>query len=206
MTPNSYKEHVLRSQAEPKTVLLMFHGYNSDMNDLLQLGRYFAHILKDTEVRIPNGFSRASMGYQWFDINTPQDQWKDNLIQQEEVLKQYVKDVTVNRHGVESVILCGFSQGAMVSMHIGLQLDVDAIVAFSGMLLDKRVAKKAQKSKIFIAHGARDDVLPVQHFHDANEFLKQKFHVTTCLSEHMDHGINEEMIDKVTDFLQKIVH
>lgn len=206
MMPNSYKEHVLRSHADPKTILLMFHGYNSDMNDLLQLGRYFAEVLKDTEVRIPNGFSRASAGYQWFELNEHQEQWKDNLIQQENVLKQYVKDVAVNRPGVEHVILCGFSQGAMVSMHIGLQLDVDAIVAFSGMLLDKSVAEKAQRSRIFMSHGARDDVLPVQHFHDAHEFLKQKFQVTTCLSEHMDHGINEEMIDKVTDFLKKIVY
>ena len=76
----------------------------------------------------------------------------------------------------EQVVLFGFSQGTMMSLHVAPRREdaIAGIVAFSGRLLepDLLVDEVISKMPILLVHGDQDDVVPVQSLPEAAEALQ----------------------------------
>jgi len=77
----------------------------------------------------------------------------------------------------EQVVLFGFSQGTMMSLHVAPRREdaVAGIVAFSGRLLNpEALAEEAQvKPPVLLVHGDADDVVPPQSLPQAAEALQE---------------------------------
>ncbi|MCR9114885.1 MAG: prolyl oligopeptidase family serine peptidase, partial [Rhodobacteraceae bacterium] len=76
----------------------------------------------------------------------------------------------------EQVVLFGFSQGTMMSLHVAPRREdpVAGIVAFSGKLLSPELLKDEVVSRppVLLIHGDADDVVPPQSLPEAAEALQ----------------------------------
>lgn len=66
----------------------------------------------------------------------------------------------------ESLVVGGFSQGAMLASHVGLRLDAAGMLLFSGNALDVASLEKARQGRrrprVFQSHGTFDPILPLR--------------------------------------------
>ena len=76
----------------------------------------------------------------------------------------------------EQVVLFGFSQGTMMSLHVAPRREdeVAGVVAFSGRLLEPELLADEVVSRpaVLLVHGDQDDVVPVQSLPEAAEALQ----------------------------------
>jgi phospholipase/carboxylesterase len=76
----------------------------------------------------------------------------------------------------EQVVLFGFSQGTMMSLHVAPRREdeIAGIIAFSGRLLEPELLKDEAVSRppVLLVHGDADDVVPVQSLPEAAEALQ----------------------------------
>jgi phospholipase/carboxylesterase len=194
----------------PKKLVIVMHGYGSNAGDLWTLGREISKTLPDVEVHVPHGFDSCEVGgggYQWFRMgNWTIPEWKEGLAQTKTRFDAYLEPLIKKYHlSRKDVALVGFSQGAMMALHFGIQQGVQAIVSFSGILVDPEVLEGASTCpNILLIHGDADDVLPVKAFFQAQEVLRtHQVSFETLLRPDMGHIIDTESLQKACTFLKE---
>ena len=121
------------------------------------------------------------------------------------VLEEYL-DAELARLGLppENLALAGFSQGTMLSLHVGLRRKIKpaAIVGFSGMLPAPPPDSAAPFPPILLTHGDSDSVIPPQAlFLAANQLGLSGAAVQWHLAAGMGHGIDPEGMAMAGRFL-----
>ncbi len=198
---------ILAPRRGPAThLVVLVHGYGADGNDLIGLAAHWQDLLPTVAFAAPNAPTRTpgAPGYQWFPIT----RIDPHLMQQGvetagPVLDEYL-DAELARLGIppENLALAGFSQGTMLSLHVGLRRKVKpaAIVGFSGMLASPPQA--GDIPPILLTHGDADQVIPPQAMFLAALQLGQ---AGACVQWHlapgMGHGIDPEGLAIAGEFL-----
>ncbi|MDB5739098.1 MAG: phospholipase/Carboxylesterase, partial [Alphaproteobacteria bacterium] len=109
-------------------LVVLVHGYGADGNDLIGLAAHWHDLLPTVAFAAPNAPTKTpgAPGYQWFPIT----RIDPHLMQQGvdmagPVLDEYL-DAELARLGIppENLALAGFSQGTMLSLHVGLRRKV----------------------------------------------------------------------------------
>jgi len=100
----------------------------------------------------------------------------------------------------------GFSQGTMMSLHVGLRRKVSpaAIVGFSGMLPGAEILPQQIVSRppVLLVHGDADEVIPVQALHvSANGLGAAGVNVQWHVSRGIGHGIAPDGLELAGRFL-----
>jgi phospholipase/carboxylesterase len=100
------------------------------------------------------------------------------MAQAVEDLNNYLDALMVDEDVLpEQVVLLGFSQGAMMSLHVAPRREdeVAGVVAISGRLLNPESLKDEAVSRppILLIHGDLDDVVPPQSLPAAAEALQE---------------------------------
>jgi phospholipase/carboxylesterase len=106
--------------------------------------------------------------------------------------------------GPERLALVGFSQGTMMSLHVGLRRKVPpaAIVGFSGLLAGAVPVLEGDIPPILLTHGDADSVIPPQAmFLAANQLGLAGACVQWHLARGMGHGIDPEGLSIAGHFL-----
>ncbi|MFW8593166.1 alpha/beta hydrolase [Cribrihabitans neustonicus] len=170
---------------QTRSVVVFLHGYGANGADLLGLADPLGEHLPDTlfvAPDAPEACAGAPMGFQWFPIP-----WIDGSSEEEamrgmqaavEDLNAFLDALMVDEDVLpEQVVLFGFSQGTMMSLHVAPRREdpVAGIVAFSGRLLNPDLLKDEAISKmpVLLVHGDQDDVVPVQSLPEAAEALQE---------------------------------
>ncbi|MEO0912106.1 MAG: prolyl oligopeptidase family serine peptidase, partial [Pseudomonadota bacterium] len=101
----------------------------------------------------------------------------------------------------ENTILLGFSQGTMMSLHVGPRRKAAfaGIIGFSGRLLQPSALAAEIKTKppILLIHGDQDDVVPYSSMAEAETGLKAAgLSVETHTSPGTGHGIAPDGLSK----------
>ena len=168
-----------------RSVVIFLHGYGANGADLLGLADPLSDHLPDTLFLAPDAPESCAgvpFGYQWFPIP-----WIDGSSEEEsergmqaaiEDLNAYLDGVMVDEDVLpEQVVLFGFSQGTMMSLHVAPRREdpVAGIVAFSGRLLAPELLADEAKCRppVLLVHGDADDVVPVQSLPEAAEALQK---------------------------------
>src|SRR3954464_14859295 len=151
-------------------LVVLVHGYGADGQDLIGLAQHWQGILPGVAFAAPNAPARipGGPGYQWFPISRidPHEMQK-GVEAAGPVLDAYL-DAELARLNLppERLALVGFSQGTMLSLHIGLRRKVRpaAIVGFSGMLPAPPSPSESggEFPPILLTHGDSDTVIPPQ--------------------------------------------
>lgn len=186
-------------------LIVLVHGYGADGQDLIGLAPQWQGLLPTAAFAAPNAPTRVpgAPGYQWFPISRidPHEMQK-GVEAAGPVLDAYL-DAELTRTGVapENLVLVGFSQGTMLSLHVGLRRKAAAIVGFSGLLAG--VPAQGLFPPIFLSHGDHDQVIPPQAlFLAAGQLGLAGAAVQWHLAADIGHGIDPQTLDMAGQFLR----
>lgn len=185
---------------QARQLVVFLHGYGADGNDLIDLGQSWSEWMPDAAFvspHAPEPCGMAPVGRQWWPLTMrdPSERWRGCVATAPDL--DHFLDQELARHSVppEKLALVGFSQGAMMALHVGLRRPVmpGAIVAYSGHLVGPEHLKADAKGKppVLLVHGDRDNVIPINALFDSMEGLaKAEIPCQWHLSVGTAHGID----------------
>lgn len=204
-----------KSGGAPRGLVIFLHGVGADGNDLIGLAPYLQPVVPEALFVAPNApfrFDMAPFGYQWFSLQDMQADTRLKGVQHAAPILDAFIDEQLSALGLneDRLVLLGFSQGAMMAMHVGLrrQPAVAGIIAHSGMLVgeDLLAAELQSRPPVLLTHGAFDDVLPVQALPLAEAALKAAgVPVEAHVMPGLGHGIDEATIHLERRFLAQVL-
>ncbi|GGX61655.1 phospholipase [Tateyamaria omphalii] len=173
------------ASGELRSIVVFLHGYGANGADLLGLADPLSEHLPDTlfvAPDAPEAIPGYPGGYQWFPIpwidGSSEEEAERGLNAAAEDLNAFLDALMVDEDVLpEQVVLFGFSQGTMMSLHVAPRREdpVAGIVAFSGRLLNPEVLADEVVSRppVLLIHGDQDDVVPPQSLPQAAEALQE---------------------------------
>ncbi|NRB04609.1 MAG: alpha/beta fold hydrolase [Rhodobacteraceae bacterium] len=199
-----------------RSVVVFVHGYGANGADLLGLADPLGEHLPDTLFVAPDApetIPGMPNGFQWFPIP-----WLDGSSEEEaergmaaavEDFNAFLDALMVDEDVMpEQVVLFGFSQGTMMSLHVAPRREdpVAGIVAFSGRLLRPELLadEAVVRPPILLVHGDADDVVPVQSLPQAAEALQEAGwkDVYAHIMEGTGHGIAPDGLSVALAFMR----
>jgi phospholipase/carboxylesterase len=198
---------------KPDSLVVLIHGYGSDGEDLLFLGNAWSSLLPHTLFIAPHGpviCEGNPSGKQWFGLRD----WDPARILKEiqaitPAFNRYL-DGLLKLHNLppEKLALVGFSQGAMLALHVGLMRPrCGGVVAYSGAFLDDPTEFKIARPPVLLVHGTEDQVLPASLSQDAEQRLKTLGVSTTLfLLPNLEHTIDPRGLGMGGSFLKDVLN
>jgi phospholipase/carboxylesterase len=162
---------------QAKQLVVILHGFGADGQDLISLGQQWSQILPDAAFVAPNAHEPCEhmpSGRQWFRLTdrNPHERWS-GACAAAPILDGFI-DEELARHSLpgSQVALVGFSQGAMMALHVGLRRAVApaGILSYSGILVGPEKLADDLKARtpgqpvppMFLLHGTADEVIPAE--------------------------------------------
>ncbi len=196
-----------------KNAVILLHGYGGDGKDISMLTLNWKRFFKNTVFICPNGHEKCEinpMGFQWFDLSKQDEDYiLSQSIKAENVLKKFIEEVKDKYHLLNSdVVLCGFSQGCMMSISIGVTTEenFNCIVGFSGKIINVNNLQTRIKnnSKILLIHGEKDEIVSSNYLLEAKDFFeRKKINIQTNLIKNCGHNIPIEASSLALNFIKK---
>jgi phospholipase/carboxylesterase len=194
------------AKGDATALVVLLHGYGADGNDLIGLAPHLQRMVPGAAFVAPNAPDRvpgAPSGFQWFPIaRIDPHEMQGGVAAAAPRIGEFL-DAELARLGLppERLVLAGFSQGAMLALHLGLRRGPAAIVGFSGLLADPPPAE-GPKVPILLTHGGADDVIPAGAMFAAAATLGAAgLAVQWHLAPGMGHGIDEKGLSLAGNFL-----
>lgn len=199
-----------------RSLVVFLHGYGADGADLLGLADPLAPHLKDTVFMAPDAPDACpgtAFGRQWFPIP-----WLDGSSEQAAAAGLAAATSALNgflescmsdeKIGPEAVALVGFSQGAMMAMHVAPRRAeaIAGVVAISGRLLQPEalVQDARVKPPVLLIHGDADPVVPFGDMANAGQALNAAgFATFGHVMRGTGHGIAPDGLSATLAFLQE---
>jgi len=196
-----------------RQLVVLLHGWGANGDDLIGLAPAWARALPDARFvspHAPDPCDQNPMGRQWFSFNqaTPAGLLR-GAERARAMIEQFVESELARlKLPAERAALVGFSQGAMMALHVGLRRvpALGAILGFSGALIGAETLAAEAKARppILLVHGDADPVVPVESLHEALDSLGHagiaaQFHIARGLG----HGIDEEGLALGAQFLRE---
>jgi phospholipase/carboxylesterase len=155
------------------------------------------------------------MGREWFPLTfrNPDERWT-GVNEAAPILERFL-DAELKRRDLppSALALVGFSQGTMMSLHVGLRRPVApvGIVGYSGMLVmpenvdvESFAAEISSKPPVLLIHGDADELIPVQAlFHATQSLAALGIPAQWHISSGVGHGIDQEGLRQGGEFLAK---
>ena len=199
-----------------RSMVVLVHGYGADGADLLGLADVLGEHLPDTVFVAPDAPERCvggGFGFQWFPIprldGSAVALAEAGLDAAAADLNGFLDALLVAEGlGPEALALVGFSQGAMMSMHIAPRraVAVAGVVAISGRLLrpERLGAEVVARPPVLLVHGDGDPVVPFQDMGRAGEALRAAgFEVFGHVMRGAGHTIAPDGLGVALRFLQE---
>jgi phospholipase/carboxylesterase len=196
----------------PAKLVVFAHGYGSNGEDLIGLAPYFAPLLPDAVFVSPNAPEPVPGypgGYQWFPLSRLDPHTTAAGVRAAAGSLDRFLDAELVRYGLpaSACALVGFSQGTMMSLHVGLRRPepLAAVVGYSGMLAapEALAAEARSRPPVALIHGDRDDVIPAQALLMAADGLAAaKIPSLWKLCRGAGHTITEEGLELGAKFLR----
>lgn len=194
-----------RPDTDAMPMVLLIHGRGADAHDLADLAPLLDSA-SGARFVLPNApkpfevYPGMAYGWTWFEGWPPS---QPSVAESRAILLKFLDEVTA-RYPTTSLIIAGFSQGAMMSLDAGLRRDdVKGIIAMSGGLYDKDLPDLREHAKvpIFIGHGTVDEVVPIMYARRARAQLEEAGFAVEYHEYEMGHQIVMDEITAVKAFI-----
>ena len=204
-----------------KQLVVFLHGYGADGNDLIDIGRAWASLLPDAAFvspHAPRACGQAPTGREWFPLTfrDPGERWAGVTMAAPGLNEFLDAELAHLKLPPSALALVGFSQGTMMSLHVGLRRQVSpaAIVGYSGMLAvpedvdpDKFAAEIVSRPPVLLVHGDQDPLIPVDAlFHAAQSLAALDVPTEWHISPGVGHGIDQEGLRQGGEFLSRFLN
>jgi len=201
------------SKNKPKQIIILCHGYGGDGKDISALAINWQRFLPDSIFLCPNAPEVCSVnpqGYQWFDLTSENEETiLEKSLEAEKKLSTFLDQASDNfKLELSNFALVGFSQGCMISLQVGLKKkqQISCLIGYSGKIINKKHLSDNinSKPKIFLMHGANDEIVSPTHLLEAKECLNGRgLKIKTKLFKNCEHRIPVEGSSLGLDFLKK---
>lgn len=193
-------------------LIVAVHGRGADATDLGGLAPEisptgYRWVLPQGPLPVP--FAPNWVGWAWYELGETQDQ---TVVASRDRLAGFIDD-TIQRLDVprDRVVLMGFSQGAVMALHVGLfsPEPFAAVVAMSGHLpaaetlvpvLSERVGRR-----VLVVHGTADETLPIERGRRIREVLLAAGLNPEYHEFQMGHQITPESLAVVREFVVRVL-
>jgi phospholipase/carboxylesterase len=201
-----------RSGGQPKQLMVLLHGYGADGRDLISLGYEWGTLFPEmlfVSPDAPTPCGSGGPGFEWFAIDWDRRDLarQVGLPMAAPVLVNFLIDLWAQTGlGPAQTVLVGFSQGAMLALHVGTALDqrLAGIVAFTGAFSPAQGFEDGRFARppVALIHGAADQVVDVAGSREAaQELTAAGFDVSLHISPGVGHGIAPDGLEFATSFL-----
>lgn len=197
-----------------KQLVVLLHGLGADGNDLIGLAPVLSQVLPEAAFVSPNApfpCDMAPFGYQWFSV---QDRTPSVMLAGVRMAASMLApflDEQLAAHNLtpDKLALIGFSQGTMMSLHVGLRRPqpVAGILGYSGRLIAPELLAEELKSRppVQLVHGDSDEMVPFESMQLAAEGLQAAgVDVQTHMCRGLGHGIDQDGLIVGAQFLRRI--
>lgn len=198
------------------SIVVFVHGYGADGADLLGLGDALAPHLPGAVFVAPDAPQPCignPFGFQWFPIpwldGSTEEAAREGMAASVSMLNDFL-DARLAEEGLgpEALALVGFSQGAMMSLHVAPRraAAIAGVVAISGRLLvpELLAAEAVVKPPVLLVHGDQDPVVPFQDMGLAGDALVAAgFETYGHVMEGTGHGIAPDGLGVTLQFLKE---
>lgn len=202
---------VERGQGPADRLLLLVHGLGADENDLAALAPYL-----DPEGRfvvvLPRAPTPYGPGWQWYEF-TGDGPDPASFLASLEALDAVV-EAACEEHGLrrEEAVVAGFSQGASLTVALGLRRSGRAhpagVLCMSGFLPELPGVEYdwgAELPPVLVQHGTHDPMIPAPRGRAAAQALAQQG-VPTVYGEYpMGHQVALESLEQAAQWLKAVV-
>jgi len=190
-------------------VIFSIHGRGADATDLAGLAPEFGDgyrwILPQGPRPVPLG--PGYVGWAWYDLG---DGREETVISSRDILEGFIEDI-LESFGVprERALIMGFSQGAVMSLHVGLTSEAPfaGIAAMSGYLPAaealKLVLPDRRDRSVLMVHGRQDETLDVELGRSARALLEAAGVRPEYHEFEMGHQITPESLAVVRAYVEK---
>lgn len=198
---------------ETYPVVILLHGFGANMGDLAGLcptldADGYVYVCPNAPTPVEVGF--GSIGYAWTPIGdqrTPAD-----VERAADMLDTLFREVTETYRVPEGgAVLGGFSQGGMMTYMSGLANPAlfRGIVALSSSVREPEMLRKrlpAERGQpIFISHGTRDPMIPIEEGRKSLEFLTSEGYSPEYHEYVMGHEINQDVLGDLAPWLHRVL-
>ena len=205
-----------KGPVEAKALLVFLHGYGANGADLLGLAEVMGPHLPGVAFVAPDAPEPCvggGFGFQWFPIpwldGSPQAAADAGLDASALDLNGFL-DAQLAEAGLtpDRLVLVGFSQGAMMSMHVAPRREtpVAAVVAISGRLLrpERLSAETVVRPPVLLVHGDQDPVVPFSDMSKAGDALTAAgFPTYGHIMRGTGHGIAPDGVGIALQFIRE---
>lgn len=204
------------AQGEATALVVFLHGYGADGADLLGLADVLGPHLPGVAFVAPDAPDRCAgggFGFQWFPIprfDGSTEAMAEAGIEASAADLNAFLDARLAEEGLapDRLVLVGFSQGAMMSLHVAPRRakPVAGVVAISGRLLrpEALVAEARVRPPVLIMHGDQDPVVPFGELARAGDALVAAgFPVYAHVMKGTGHGIAPDGLSVALQFIKE---
>jgi phospholipase/carboxylesterase len=195
-------------------LLILMHGIGSNEKDLFSFAQELPPEFLIVSLQATIQLSDDS--YAWYHVDfsssTPIINTAEELNSRRLISDFIDWAITTYHCNASKVVLCGFSQGAIMSYSLAITHPekIYSIALMSGRMLDEikplLVKTDMKKIKAFISHGKQDPVLSIEKAREAKTLLEKK-HCDISYHEYNDvHTINASMLADLKSWLITNLH
>ncbi|MBB3122875.1 phospholipase/carboxylesterase [Mesoflavibacter sabulilitoris] len=167
---------------ENAPLLLLFHGYGSDENDLFSFASELPEEFLIISAKAP--YPMQPFGNAWYAINfdAEKGKWSDNeqAKQSRDLIANFIDEILAKYNAdSNNVTLLGFSQGAILSYAVAFTYPekVKNVIALSGYvnpdLFELKGPETYKNLNFYCSHGSVDQVIPIDWARQTKPFMEQ---------------------------------
>ena len=194
-------------------VIIMFHGYGSNKDDLFSFAKFMNPNFLIISVQAPIQMDYNS--YCWWSLNYNNDMQLQMDVKEAEnslnELNRFISEDLSTKYnfGLNQVYLLGFSQGCMISYALSINFpeNYKKTVGLSGKIpyeiinFDEKF--DYSNHNFFCSHGVNDQVIPIEVGRESNRWFSEKNINHKYLEFESAHGINSENFEQMNLWLLK---
>jgi len=189
-----------------KKAMILLHGRGADAASILSLTEYL-HV-NEFALLAPQASNRTWYPYSFMAPGRQNEPWLSSAI---DLVKQTVADIKAGGINSENIFLCGFSQGACLTLEFATRhaQRFGGVIAFTGGLIGEKINRENYKgdfsgTPVFIGCSDVDMHVPVERVYASVNILKEMgANVIQKIYPGMGHTINEDEIATVNEMILK---
>ncbi|MBV8886195.1 MAG: alpha/beta hydrolase [Chroococcidiopsidaceae cyanobacterium CP_BM_RX_35] len=189
---------------EPSGLIVTLHGWGANAQNLASVVPLLN--FPDYQFMFPDApFDHPYMlgGKMWYNLSNEK---AEGLPESRKLLTDWLQSLESNTGvSLSRTILAGFSQGAAMTLDIGLGLPLAGLVALSGYLHPISASASSQSPPVLIVHGRQDSVVPLKAAWQARETLKELGVSVHYQEFDMGHEIRPEVLPVIHNFVLGVV-
>ncbi|MGN7619007.1 MAG: alpha/beta hydrolase [Ehrlichia sp.] len=192
-------------------LVVLLHGRGASGDSIMSVGHLMGGLLSNTRFVAPNAHIKyGDTGYAWFAGRDFSENVVFSDMEKTAVIVNDFIDLQLKSSGLNDnkLVIAGFSQGAMLAVHIALlrERKCAAVISYSGAIICPNYLKHKinVRPDVCIIHGTEDMVVPFSFFGSSVSFLSDNdVPVESHAISGLDHSINSACVEIGVRFINR---